>query len=244
MQRLQHKEIHKADSRGSANISWLEAKHTFSFADYYDPKRIHFGVLRVLNDDIIAPSKGFGTHPHDNMEIISIPISGSLKHKDIMGNEAIIKQGEVQVMSAGSGITHSEFNASDTDPVNLLQIWIIPKEKNVEPRYDQKDFSGSQKANTFQLVISPDGRDESLMIHQNAFFSLSTLEAGKQITYTPYAEENGLYLFVINGEVGIDNDILSSRDGAAFTTYSELILNAKTASRVLIMEVPFGAALG
>jgi len=175
--------LHKADTRGIANHGWLNSHHTFSFASYFNPERMGFGTLRVINDDVVAPSMGFGTHPHQNMEIISLPLRGALKHKDTMGNSHVIKKGEVQAMSAGTGVSHSEYNNSKTEDVNFLQIWVMPKKLNIAPNYSQKEFSAEQRKNKFQLVVSPDGRENTVSINQDAFFSLSDLKEGKTIEY-------------------------------------------------------------
>lgn len=208
--------IHKAANRGFADHGWLKAAHSFSFAGFYDENKIHFGKLRVLNDDIVAPGKGFGMHPHKDMEIITIPQAGALKHADNMGNEAVITTGEVQVMSAGTGIYHSEFNASDTEPVNLFQIWIFTNQSGHKPRYDQKFFSPEGRDGKWQLLVSPDGRNESLRIHQDAF--ISTIDSGglNEITYNLYAPGNGAYFMVTDGIAGIDGNILERRDAAGF----------------------------
>jgi quercetin 2,3-dioxygenase len=178
--------LHKADSRGKAYHGWLESNFSFSFANYYNPKRMGFGALRVINDDIIAPSMGFGTHPHRDMEIISVPIYGSLRHKDTLGNEYAIKKGEIQTMSAGYGIYHSEYNNSDKEDANFLQIWVLPKKLGIQPTYSQKQFEENQRKNKFQLIVSPDGRENSASINQDAFFSLSQLEKGKTLEYKNY----------------------------------------------------------
>ena len=185
--------IHKADSRGSAEHGWLHSFHTFSFADYYDRERMGFGKLWVLNDDVVQAGQGFGTHSHDNMEIISIPLSGSLRHEDSMGNSYVIRTGEIQVISAGSGITHSEFNNSDSDEVNFLQIWVMPAKQDVRPHSDQKYFDPAAATNRFQLVVSPDGRDGSLVINQDAYFSLAFIGKGETVTCDIHTPGNGVY---------------------------------------------------
>ena len=232
------KTFHKADTRGKAYHGWLQSEHTFSFANYYNPERMNFGVLRVINDDIIAPTMGFGTHPHQNMEIISVPISGSLKHKDTMGNEYVIKKGEVQTMSAGSGIAHSEFNNSETEKANFLQIWVLPKKLNITPSYSQKEFSEKERENQFQLIVSPDGRKGSAQINQDAFFSITRLEAKQELCYRKYIKENGVYFFIIDGSLKIDDDELSTRDGLGVEGSDQFMLKAYGASEVLVMEVP------
>lgn len=230
--------IHKANSRGYANHGWLETHHTFSFANYYNPERIHFGKLRVLNDDIVAGGTGFGTHPHDNMEIITIPLKGALAHKDSMGNSAVIQQGEVQVMSAGSGITHSEFNAHETDPVELLQIWVFPNQKEVTPRYDQIKLDLNARHNKLQQILSPNPEDEGVWIYQEAWFHLSQMDKGVQLKYQLKKEGNGVYLFVINGDLKINNEILNTRDGLGVWDMNSLTLEAQSEVEVLLMEIP------
>jgi redox-sensitive bicupin YhaK (pirin superfamily) len=230
--------IHKADSRGSANHGWLNAKHSFSFANYHNPDKVHFGVLRVLNDDIVAPSMGFGMHPHDNMEIITIPLKGALKHRDNMGNEGVINAGDVQVMSAGTGVMHSEFNPSATDEVSLFQIWIFPNIKNATPRYDQKSFNTAERKNKFQLIVSPEKNGSNLWVNQNAFFSLADLDAGSELTYTLNTKTNGIYLMNIDGEIELSGNTLIKRDAIAITDANEITIKAKTSSSVLVMEVP------
>lgn len=230
--------IHRADSRGYADHGWLKATHTFSFASYYDPSRIRFGLLRVLNDDIVEPGMGFGTHPHDNMEIVTIPIEGELAHKDSMGHEEVIRPGEVQNMSAGKGITHSEYNASVEKPVNLLQVWVFPKEKNIEPRYDQKVFSEDGKLNRFQTIVSPVKSADTLWINQDSVFALAKISKGKEVDYKKMFEENGVYLFVIDGSVNVWGESLGKRDGAGLEGSEEIIIKANENSYVLAIEVP------
>ncbi|MFI5218167.1 MAG: pirin family protein [Bacteroidia bacterium] len=230
--------LHKSDTRGSADHGWLKAKHSFSFANYYNPERVHFGILRVLNDDIVAPDMGFGMHPHDNMEIITIPLKGSLQHRDSMGNTAVITHGEVQVMSAGTGITHSEFNPSKTEEVNLLQIWVFPEKRNITPRYDQKLFSKDERKNKFQLVVSPGNENGSLMVHQQTWFSLISLENNKSIEYTVRKKGNGVYAFVIEGEVTIAGIDLLKRDGLEITDADKFSITAKSNAEILLMDLP------
>jgi redox-sensitive bicupin YhaK (pirin superfamily) len=230
--------IHTANSRGHANHGWLDAHHTFSFAGFYNPERVHFGALRVLNDDIVAPGKGFGMHPHDNMEIISIVLKGAIKHKDNMGNEGIVHAGEIQVMSAGTGVHHSEYNPSADEYLNLLQIWLFPQERQVTPRYDQKAFDPKDRQNTLQLVISPDGEAGSLWIQQQAWFSLGHLEAGKSLTYQSRAKGNGSYIFVISGELQIDGQTLGARDGMGINDFDQVTIAASNEAEFLIMDIP------
>lgn len=229
---------HLSETRGRANHGWLKSFHTFSFADYYNPERMNFGALRVLNDDSVEPNMGFGTHPHKDMEIVTIPLEGVLEHKDSMGNSGQIKKGEVQVMSAGTGVRHSEMNPSRDTTARFLQIWVIPDRLNVEPRYEQKDFSDQDKKNKFLTIISPDGRDGSLKIWQNAFFSLVDLEKGNSITYNKKSEGNGLYIFVVSGEVDVNGETFSTRDGVGFKDFSSIEFDAHRNSEILLMEVP------
>lgn len=230
--------LHKADTRGHANHGWLDTHHTFSFANYYNPERVHFGVLRVLNDDRVAPGRGFGTHPHDNMEIISIPLEGDLEHKDSMGNVAVIRQGDVQVMSAGTGIFHSEYNKNPDQEVKFLQIWVFPNKKNVEPRYDQITLEKGQTKNKFYQILSPNPNDEGVWIHQNAWFHMGDLEKGHRETYRIKSAGNGVYAFVLNGEVTIEGQALSSRDGFGIWDTDSISISADSNARVLLMEVP------
>ena len=230
--------LHRANTRGKANHGWLNSHHTFSFANYYNPERMGFGALRVINDDVVAAAKGFGTHPHSNMEIISVPLKGSLKHEDTMGNKTVIKTGEIQVMSAGTGIAHSEYNNSADEEVNFLQIWVLPKEDDVEPGYGQKEFHREDRLNRSQLVISPDGRDGSLKINQDAFFSQLSLEKGKSVDYKLYSPNNGVYLFVIDGSLKLGEAVLQARDGLGMSGEQHFSLSAEQDSEVLIMEVP------
>lgn len=230
--------IHKSESRGLANHGWLHSRHTFSFASYYNPERMNFGVLRVLNDDQVKEGMGFGTHPHDNMEIISIPLEGDLEHKDSMGNKAIIKEGDVQIMSAGTGITHSEYNKNKDKEVKFLQIWVFPKKKNIAPRYDQISIKELEKKNKFYQVVSPSQEDAGVMINQDAWFSLGKFEKGKLDTYTLNKKDNGVYLFVLEGEIEVAGNSLSSRDGMGIWETNEITVKASTNARVLLMEIP------
>ncbi|HMQ68201.1 MAG TPA: pirin family protein [Ignavibacteria bacterium] len=231
------KVIHRAKDRGHANHGWLDAHHSFSFANYYNPEKTRFGLLRVLNDDVIQPGEGFGTHPHDNMEIVTIPLKGELAHKDSTGNKEVIHRNEVQIMSAGSGLTHSEFNNSNTDEVNLLQLWVFPKEKNIKPRYDQKEFDPSERINKIQTVVSPND-DKSLWINQDAYFSLTNPEKDNEVVYNINKNGNGVYVFVIGGKVEIDGDVLSGRDAMGIQNTDKVKLKAEENSEVLIIEVP------
>lgn len=231
--------LHKAGTRGHANHGWLDSYHTFSFAGYYDPSRVHFGALRVLNDDTVAGGMGFGAHPHDNMEIISIPTNGALEHKDNMGNTQVIRQGDVQVMSAGTGIQHAEKNNDHKQEVKFFQIWVFPNKKNVEPRYDQKNFSDEDKHNKLLTVVSPFGtNDGGVQIHQNAWFSLGKLDKDFSTTYKLKNKTNGVYAFVIEGDVTINDEKLNRRDGLGITETDTLTINANSNTELLLMEVP------
>ncbi|MCF8408448.1 MAG: pirin family protein [Crocinitomicaceae bacterium] len=235
---MENKILYKSNSRGSADHGWLKSKHTFSFANYYNPERMHFGVLRVLNDDFVAPGMGFGTHPHDNMEIISIPLEGDLEHKDSMGNSTIIKNGDIQVMSAGTGIQHSEFNNSKNNPVKFLQIWLFPNKRNVQPRYDQLSLIKEDRLGQFQQILSPDPTDAGVWIHQDAWFHIAKIEPGKELKYTLKKAGNGIYSFVLNGSIRIDDVELSDRDALGVWDTKEIKYAALTTSEVLVMEVP------
>ncbi len=231
------KTIHTSKSRGNANFGWLNSKHTFSFGQYYNPERIHFGKLRVLNDDIVAGGAGFSAHPHANMEIVSIPLAGALTHKDSTGNEKVITNGEVQIMSAGSGITHSEYNASKSEEVNFLQIWVLPQEKDINPRYDQKLFSKNERQNIIQTVVSPDD-DEALWINQNAWFSLGDFKAETASDYKLHNSENGVYVFVIEGDVTIASERLSKRDAIGLWETNTVDFTAHSDVKLLFIEIP------
>ena len=229
---------HPSESRGLANHGWLKSRHTFSFADYYNPSRMNFGALKVINDDFVDAGMGFGTHSHRDMEIISIPLEGSLEHKDSTGNEAVIRKGEVQIMSAGTGIAHSEKNHSERDPVKFLQIWVMPEKLGIKPRYEQKAFPENLRKNKFALVVSPEGRDGSITINQQAYFSLANLDEGKAVDYKRFRMGNGVYIFVIKGSVEIDGFVLSERDGLGVEDFEKLSLVAKIDSEILLMEIP------
>ena len=231
--------LHKAETRGDANLGWLQSKHTFSFADYQDPQREHFGVLRVLNDDQVAPGMGFGRHPHNNMEIISIPLEGDLEHKDSMGNVAVIRHGDIQVMSAGTGITHSEYNKNKDQPVKFLQIWVFPNQRNVEPRYDQITLDVNDRHNTLQQIISPDPKDEGVWIHQYAWFHLGRFDQGFEADYTIKKKGNGVYAFILKGDVTIEGQALKDRDGFGIWNTDKINFQANSQdAEVLLMEVP------
>ncbi len=230
--------IHKADTRGHANHGWLNSYHTFSFANYYNRERMHFGVLRVLNDDTVAAGMGFGTHPHDNMEIVSIPLEGDLEHKDSMGNVTVIKEGDVQVMSAGTGVTHSEYNKNKDKEVKFLQIWVFPNAKNVTPRYDQISLRDIRKENEFYQILSPNKDEQGVWIHQDAWFHLGSFIQGTTDQYKIKKEGNGVYAFILDGEVEINGEKLSKRDGMGIWNTDSFSVKATENARVLLMEVP------
>jgi redox-sensitive bicupin YhaK (pirin superfamily) len=234
--------FHKADTRGKAFHGWLESYHSFSFANYYNPERVHFGVLRVLNDDRVAPGRGFGTHPHDNMEIISIPLEGDLQHKDSMGNTAVIRSGDVQVMSAGTGIYHSEFNKNQDKEVRFLQIWLFPNKKNVTPRYDQITLENTTQKNKLHQILSPSPHDEGVWIHQDAWFHMGSLEAAHAVTYDLKKQGNGIYAFILEGEVTIGDQPLSRRDGYGVWDTDRIEIKASRDARILLMEVPMAVS--
>lgn len=230
--------FYPANERGTNDLGWLKANFSFSFGQYYDPKKLQFGVLRVLNDDTIAPGRGFGLHPHDNMEIITIPLEGALEHKDSMGNIGVISAGEVQVMSAGTGVYHSEYNHSTTEPSKTLQIWLFPKEKNIEPRYDQKNFNSSLKINELTTLISPVKNEDTLWINQDATFSTGEFESGKAIKYDIKTPGNGVYVFVLDGCVKINDRALNKRDALGVYDTSSITIETEAQSRLLIMDIP------
>lgn len=231
--------VHRAQTRGNANHGWLNSYHTFSFANYYNPDRMHFGVLRVLNDDVVAGGQGFGKHPHDNMEIISIPLEGDLEHQDSMGNTTVIKQGDIQVMSAGTGILHSEFNKNKDKQVKFLQIWVFPNKKNVKPRYDQISLNKNDRKNKFQQILSPNENDAGVWIHQNAWFHLGTFDDKITTNYTLKDNKNGVYAFIIKGNANIAGQKLSARDGLGIWNVKSLEITALSAdTEILLMEVP------
>lgn len=230
--------LHKANTRGHANHGWLNTSHTFSFAHFHDPERMHFGVLRVLNDDFVDGGRGFGTHPHDNMEIISIPLSGDLEHKDSMGNTTVIKQNDVQIMSAGTGIQHSEYNKNKDQKVNFLQIWVFPKVRNITPRYGQITFKPEDRINKLQQIVSPVKEDEGVLINQDAWFHLGNLKSGFSTDYQIKQKGNGVYAFVIAGDVTINDQRLNKRDGFGIWDVDTLSVSADTDAELLLMEVP------
>ena len=230
--------FHPASSRGAADHGWLQAKHSFSFANYYDSERVQFGALRVLNDDIIAPGMGFGTHPHDNMEIITIPLDGTLEHKDSMDNIGVIETDEIQVMSAGSGVYHSEYNKNKDQSVSLLQIWVFPNKKNVTPRYDQKNIKDLKKVNSFYPIVTPKQNGPGMWIHQDAWFHLGEFDKETRINYNINKKGNGVYAFLIEGSVQIDGESLEKRDALGIWDTEKFELLANQNSRVLLIEVP------
>jgi redox-sensitive bicupin YhaK (pirin superfamily) len=230
--------LHIASSRGHADHGWLNAYHSFSFASWYNPERIQFGMLRVLNDDTVAAGMGFGTHPHDNMEIITIPLEGDLAHKDSMGNSSTIKTGDVQVMSAGTGIQHSEFNPNADLQTKLFQIWLFPKYRNVEPRYQQITLDVAQQKNSFAQILSPNPDDEGVWIHQDAWFYLSDFEANFSKKLVLQKQGNGFYIMNIEGEIEVNGEKLEKRDAIGIWETNEIEIKANTNSRFLIMEIP------
>ncbi len=230
--------IYKANSRGNANHGWLNAYHSFSFANYYNPEREHFGVLRVLNDDTIAAGMGFGTHPHKNMEIITIPLEGDLAHKDSMGNASTIKSGDIQVMSAGSGIQHSEFNPNNDLPTKLFQIWLFPKKQNIDPRYQQITLNPEEQNNNFAQILSPNPEDAGVWIHQDAWFFLANFEADFSKGYTLNKSGNGVYLMVISGSLTVDQQELNTRDAIGITDFETFEIKANSQAKFLLMEIP------
>jgi redox-sensitive bicupin YhaK (pirin superfamily) len=230
--------LHKASSRGHANHGWLNAYHSFSFASWYNPERIQFGMLRVLNDDTVAAGMGFGTHPHDNMEIITIPLEGDLAHKDSMGNAATIKTGDVQVMSAGTGIQHSEFNPNADQHTKLFQIWLFPKYRNVEPRYQQITLDSTKQKNEFAQILSPNEEDEGVWIHQDAWFYLSDFDKDFAKKLVLKKEGNGFYIMNIEGEIEVNGEKLEKRDAIGIWETNEIEIKANSDSRFLIMEIP------
>lgn len=232
------KQVYRSEDRGKANYGWLNTKYSFSFANYYNPDMMNFGMLRVLNDDTVLPGTGFGTHPHDNMEIITIILDGALEHKDSMGTGSVIHKDEIQVMSAGSGITHSEFNPSSKEPVSLLQIWIFPKERNIKPRYDQKSFSTEKRKNMLITAVSGLNKEGALYIHQNAELSLGNFEKGKTLNYKLNNPENGIYIFLIDGNITVVNEDIFNRDAIGISEVAEINIEVKENSNFVLMEVP------
>jgi quercetin 2,3-dioxygenase len=230
--------LHKADTRGLADHGWLYSRHTFSFADYYDRDRMNFGVLRVLNDDRVDEGMGFGLHPHDNMEIISIPLEGDLEHKDNMGNTSVIKYGDIQVMSAGTGVFHSEYNRNSNSKVKFLQVWVLPDRKNVKPRYDQVSLNIAERHNSLQQIVSPDSNDAGAWIYQQAWFYMAKFDKGFSVDYTLKREGNGVYAFILSGDVTLSGQPLNARDGYGVWEVSSISVKADTDAEFLLMEVP------
>lgn len=230
--------LHKAESRGLADHGWLKSYHTFSFANYYNPERVNFGVLRVLNDDTVAPGMGFGTHPHENMEIISIPLEGDLEHQDSMGNTTVIKHGDIQVMSAGTGVKHSEYNKNKDSLVKFLQIWVFPNKKNVTPRYDQITLNVEDRHNKLQQILSPNAEDAGVWIHQNAWFYMGDFDKNFTTNYKVHDKKNGLYVFVLKGNIAVGEQNLETRDGYGIWNFDSVKITSKSDSEILLMEVP------
>ena len=230
--------LHKASERGTADYGWLKPNYYFSFSQYHDPSKVHFGLLRVLNDDFIAGGGAFPKHPHENMEIVTIPLTGAIEHQDTTGGKGIIKAGDIQIMSAGKGIQHAEANASKTDPVTLFQVWVYPKEKNIDPRYDQRTFNINDRINKWQVVVSPLENDKALWINQDARFSLTKLEADKTLDYSNGFEGNGVYLVVINGSADVNGQLLNKRDAIGISGTNSFSIQAKEDSEILAIEVP------
>jgi redox-sensitive bicupin YhaK (pirin superfamily) len=230
--------LFKASDRGTADYGWLKPNYYFSFAQYHDPAKVHFGLLRVLNDDFIGGGGAFAKHPHDNMEIVTIPFTGALKHKDSTGGEGVIKAGDIQIMSAGSGVQHSEANASETESATLFQIWVFPKERNIKPRYDQKTFDVTERENKWQTVVSPIDADGALWINQDARFSLTNLEAGKELNYTNAFKGNGIFLVVINGSVEVGGQLLNKRDALGISETQSFSVKASEDAELLAIEIP------
>lgn len=230
--------LHKAATRGLADHGWLKSNHTFSFANYYNPERMSFGALRVLNDDYVDAGRGFGRHPHDNMEIVSIPLSGDLRHQDSMGNTTVIRQGDVQAMSAGTGVTHSEMNDSGDSPVEFLQIWVMPKKRNIQPTYSQITLEESELDDQLDQIVSPNAADRGVTINQDSWFHLGNLSAGTKVDYGLKKAGNGVYVFVLEGDVTVGDQALNKRDGYGVWDTDDLVINADADARVLLMEVP------
>jgi redox-sensitive bicupin YhaK (pirin superfamily) len=233
--------LHKSDTRGHADHGWLNSYHSFSFANYHNPERMNFGVLRVLNDDMVAAGRGFGTHPHSNMEIISIPLEGDLQHMDDMGNSTVIKSGDVQVMSAGTGVSHSEHNKNKNELVKFLQIWVIPNKRDVAPRYNQISIKNIETKNSLYQILSPNENDNGVWIHQDAWFHLGDYESGKIDSYSIKKEGNGVYLFVLEGDIVVNDQNLNKRDGYGIWETDSFTLHSNSTAKVLVMEVPMNS---
>ena len=232
------KTFHPSAARGEANHGWLHAKHSFSFAQFFNPERIQFGALKVLNDDVIAPGMGFGTHPHNNMEIITIPLEGALEHKDSMDNIGVVAVDEIQVMSAGTGVSHSEYNKNKDQPLNLLQLWVLPNQQNVVPRYDQKNIKSLKKTNALYPVISPNHDNTGMWIHQDAWFHLGDFNQKTTVPYSLHKKGNGVYAFMIEGRASIEGESLEKRDALGVWETEGFSITAEKNSRILLVEVP------
>jgi quercetin 2,3-dioxygenase len=230
--------VHRSEDRGTADHGWLKARHSFSFAGYYNPAKTHFGTLRVLNDDSIAAGKGFGSHPHDNMEIVTIPLEGNLAHQDNMGNKSVIRKNDVQIMSAGTGVVHSEFNDSKTDYVKLLQIWVFPKVEDIKPRYEQKTYRHEDRKNKFQIVVSPDTADGGVWINQDAWFSLGDFEKGREQSYSIHKPTNGMYIFILEGSAEINGEKLNRRDAMGISNAEKADITILENAEILVIEIP------
>lgn len=230
--------VHRADERGEADMGWLKAKYSFSFSSHHDPERIHFGLLRVLNDDRIAPAMGFGMHPHDNMEIVTIPLKGAVRHRDNMGNEGVVKAGEIQIMSAGKGIVHAEHNASASEELNLFQIWVFPKERNITPHYDQRAFTLQERDGKFQLLVSPDKEEGTLWINQDAWFSMGHFAHNTATNYNIKRTGNGAYIMVVEGEAEIGGQTLGKRDAIGIYDTTDITIKANKDTELLVIDVP------
>lgn len=231
-------ELYPAAERGIADHGWLKSRHTFSFASYYNPERMHFGKLRVLNDDHVEAGMGFGTHPHDNMEIVSIPLEGALEHRDSMGNVSVIKEGDIQIMSAGTGVTHSEYNKSQTEAVKFLQIWIFPNVRNMPPSYDQISLNKEDYTNSLRTIVSPTEREGAVHIKQDAWFSLGEFTEEQEVTYELNKEDNGVFLFVLKGNASVEGNVLAERDAIGIWNASEIKIEPMNGCKLLLMEVP------
>lgn len=232
--------LHRAKERGTADHGWLHANFSFSFADYYNPRKMNFGALRVLNDDYIDGGKGFGTHPHSNMEIITIPLEGALEHKDSEGNSGVIYAGDVQVMSAGTGIYHSEYNHMSDKVTNTLQTWVIPRESGLMPRYDQMSYGNLLKSNSFLQIVSPDVKDDGLWVHQDVWYNIGDFDKDGSYDYTLHMKGNGVYMFIIEGTVDVMNNRLLKRDAIGIWETDSFSFAVFKSARILLIEVPMG----
>ncbi len=232
------KRLHLREERGYANFGWLDSWHSFSFGHYFNPKKMGFGKLRVLNDDTVAPESGFGTHPHENMEIISIPLEGKISHKDSSGGTGTVESGEIQVMSAGTGITHSEYNLSQNEKLKFLQIWILPKKINIKPRYEQRKFSDEEFKNRIKTVVFPESFQNELYINQDAYVSIADIEEAGEITYSSYSAENGVFLFIISGKAEIDGLTLREKDAAELSEEEKYTVKTEADTKLLFLEIP------